>query len=57
MLEDYPELFDGKTPMINIDHHISNKMYGSINIVKGDIATATIVVYKLFQYWNVTNYP
>lgn len=53
MLEEYAQIFDGTTPMINLDHHISNKMFGTVNIVKGSMATATMVVYKLFKYWNV----
>jgi len=57
----YPDLqailLDGKKPFINIDHHMSNKYYGTINIVKPKIATTTIVVYKLLHFWNVKITP
>lgn len=48
-----PELLNGEKPLINIDHHISNKLYGTINIVKPHMATATMVLYRLFRAWNV----
>lgn len=47
----------GEKTIINIDHHISNKYYGTINIVKPRIATATMVVFKLLRFWNIQITP
>ncbi len=53
----HPELFDGTKEFINIDHHISNKNFGTINIIKPTMASATMVVYKLLKFWNVQITP
>lgn len=37
----------GEYTLINIDHHISNKNFGDINIVDATCASAGMVVYKL----------
>lgn len=51
-----PELFDKTFPLINIDHHLSNEMYGSVNIVNDTVASTTIMVSKIFRAlnWNIT---
>lgn len=46
--EKYPELFEQKIPVINIDHHISNDMYWSLNIVIPLAATACLI-YEIFK--------
>ncbi len=38
---------------IVIDHHISNVMYGDINLVEGTISSCCQVIYYLFKSWNV----
>ena len=53
----HPELFDKSLNVINIDHHISNKYYGTVNIVKPKSATATMIIYKLFVSWNIKITP
>ncbi|MCB4751265.1 MAG: DHH family phosphoesterase [Sulfurovum sp.] len=35
--------------IINIDHHASNKMYGTVNVVYGEYASASQVAYHLFK--------
>jgi phosphoesterase RecJ-like protein len=54
--EKYPELFDGRFPLVNIDHHVSNEMYGMINFVEEKDAATTIVVSKIFRtlQWNIS---
>ncbi len=39
----------GEYSLINIDHHLSNKMFGDINIVDISSASAGMVVYKLLK--------
>lgn len=53
----HPEMFDGTKEFINIDHHISNTKFGTINIVKHQTAAACIVVYRLLKHWNVRITP
>lgn len=36
-------------PLINIDHHADNGLYGTLNLVQSDKASATIVVYELLK--------
>lgn len=46
----YPDIFKGDVPVINIDHHASNDNFGSINIVDTKSASATVVLYKFFEF-------
>lgn len=39
---------DKRLPLINIDHHASNDLYGSVNIVNTDAISTTEVVYDFF---------
>lgn len=39
--------------LINIDHHISNDMYGDLNFVDGEAASASEIVYKFLKELNV----
>ena len=49
----FPEFF--KTiPLINIDHHISNSIKGTYNLVASDASSTCELVYVLFQNWNST---
>ncbi len=54
--ETHPELFGGSFPLINIDHHISNEMYGKWNFVEVQDASSTIVVTKIFRalQWKIS---
>ncbi len=54
--EKYPQLFNKTFPLINIDHHISNEMYGTLNFVIPTVASTTIMVSKLFRAlkWEIT---
>lgn len=51
-----PELFAGVVPFINIDHHISNELFGTINLVDAEACSSTAVVWKLARKlgWSVT---
>ncbi len=43
---DNQELFE-KTPIINIDHHISNTLFGDVNLVDYKACSTTEVIYSL----------
>lgn len=45
----YPELFLGQKNLINIDHHISNDNFGSLNIVDTKASSTTHIIYKLLK--------
>ena len=55
--EIYPDIFKGDVPVINIDHHISNDNFGTVNIVDAGCASATLLLYRIFQYWDIKITP
>jgi len=46
---EHKDLFSGKYPIINIDHHISNDNFGDLNIVLPSAASTSHIVYKMFK--------
>ncbi len=56
MNETKPELFSGSIPLVNIDHHISNEMFGTVNLVEATACSTTAVLWKFFEVlsWKVT---
>ncbi len=52
--ETKPDLFSGKPPVINIDHHASNDFFGQVNIVDSGAASATQIVYYFLKYCGLT---
>lgn len=53
MLESHPDLFNGKKEVINLDHHVTNTRWGTINLIDPECASATMAVYRLMRSWNV----
>lgn len=47
--EKYPNFLSKKVPIINIDHHVSNEGFGTINLVDTKASCATMVVYRLIK--------
>ncbi|MDA3885085.1 MAG: bifunctional oligoribonuclease/PAP phosphatase NrnA [Candidatus Delongbacteria bacterium] len=43
------ELFSENVSIINIDHHFTNAMFGSINFVDGNVASASQLVLQIFK--------
>ncbi len=39
-----------KAPIINIDHHPDNQMFGSVNVVDANKSSVAELVYDMFQY-------
>ncbi|MBI5414036.1 DHH family phosphoesterase [Candidatus Peregrinibacteria bacterium] len=56
IFESHPDLFFGKYPLVNIDHHMSNEGYGKWNLVDSESASTTIVLTHLFNFlgWKIT---
>lgn len=48
--ETKPDIFSGKIPVINIDHHASNDFFGTVNIVDPDSAAACEIVYHFLLH-------
>lgn len=46
-----------KDKIINIDHHITNTRFGSVNLVDGEVGSCCEVLYCLFSQWGVVIDP
>ena len=55
--EKYPDIFSGEVPVINIDHHASNDNFGTCNIVDELSASATVILYKFFTFFDIKITP
>lgn len=55
--EIYPEIFSGKVPVINLDHHSSNDNFGTLNIVDINSASTTILIYKILTFLGLKISP
>lgn len=53
VLGDVPE----GTPIVNIDHHVSNSMFGTVNLVVPAACSTAEVTYDLLQSWGVEITP
>lgn len=49
----FPDLFENKNLIVNIDHHASNDDFGGLNIVETDAASTTILLYRIFDELSV----
>ncbi len=54
--EQDPSLIDGRVPFVSIDHHISNTLFGTLNLVVPDACSTTFILYYLFRAleWKIT---
>lgn len=48
--ETKPDLFSGTPPLINIDHHASNDLYGKVNMVAPNAAATTEIIYHFLKF-------
>jgi len=55
-LEKMPELFSGKYLLVNIDHHISNELFGVLNLVDATACSSTELIWKICEHlgWNMS---
>ncbi|MCA9861115.1 MAG: DHH family phosphoesterase, partial [Thermomicrobiales bacterium] len=51
---DDPERIDGDTPIVNIDHHVTNDRYGIVNIVEPRAAAAAEIATHILEVWGIT---
>ena len=54
--ETQPELFEQKIPVINLDHHLKNDNYWTINIIE-QYASTTCLVYEILSYFKIKITP
>ncbi len=54
---DDPSRVDGRIPMINIDHHVTNDRFGVLNIVEPDAASASEIVAGILAVWGAELTP
>ncbi len=40
-------------PVVNIDHHITNTQFGTVNVVRSDAAATAEIIFDLLCAWNV----
>ncbi len=52
-IEEGLPLLPKPTPLINIDHHITNRLYGDLNIVETNACSTTEVLHRLFTHLKV----
>jgi bifunctional oligoribonuclease and PAP phosphatase NrnA len=51
--ETIPQILSKEIPIINIDHHASNDLFGTANIVDREGASTTLVLYFVFKFLEV----
>ncbi len=51
--DDDPTRVDGSTPIVNIDHHVTNDHFGVINIVEPEAASTAEIGADLVRLWGV----
>ncbi len=47
------ELINHQIDIINIDHHASNKNFGTLNLVMPEAAAACLILFYLFKSWQL----
>jgi phosphoesterase RecJ-like protein len=45
------------TPIVNIDHHVSNTMFGGVNLVVPEASSTAEVTFNLFREWGIEISP
>ena len=50
---DDPSRIDGDTPIVNIDHHVTNPNFGVVNIVEPRAAAAAEIVTDILEVWGI----
>jgi len=47
-----PNLFNGLTEILNIDHHHTNDLFGTINLVDSTAASTCQILFETFKKWQ-----
>jgi phosphoesterase RecJ-like protein len=50
--EAYEHVLSLEIPILNIDHHITNSMFGIVNVVRTEAAATAEIVFDLLQDWE-----
>ncbi len=55
-LDKKPEILSGPTHYINIDHHVSNDGFGTVNVVDTEACSTAMILYKFLRFceWKIT---
>jgi bifunctional oligoribonuclease and PAP phosphatase NrnA len=51
--EDDPTRVEGRYPIVNIDHHVTNDLYGVVNVVIPDAAATAEILAELLAHWKI----
>jgi len=49
----YKHVLDMGLPVLNIDHHITNTGFGTVNLVRSDAAATAEIVFDLLRAWKL----
>lgn len=55
--KDDPSRLDGRVPMVNVDHHVTNDRFGVVNIVVADASSSAEIVAELLRAWGTDMTP
>lgn len=47
LFQEFPSWFDGSIPMVNIDHHVTNTRFGTVDLVDPDASATTEILTEL----------
>lgn len=47
------DILKPEIPLIVIDHHVSNKGFGKVNLIDSSISSTCEILYKIFKDWKV----
>ncbi len=53
----YEDFFSSGIPILNIDHHASNDMFGTVNIVDSSAASTTVILHRILGFLNAEITP
>ncbi len=55
--KDDPGRLDGRTPIVNIDHHVTNDRFGAVNIVIPGASSSAEIVFEVLRAWGTELTP
>lgn len=55
--KDDPSRLDGRVPIVNIDHHVTNDRFGAVNVVVPEASSAAEIVAEVLRAWEVDPTP
>ncbi len=55
--QDDPGRLDGRVPIVNIDHHVTNDRFGGVNVVIPEASSSAEIVAEVLRAWGVAPTP